>query len=73
MSIEAAKQAPGTIIRADKQGIAVATGEGALVLETIQLPGKKAMAVADVLNARGDWFTPGTQLQGVTPADEAQA
>ncbi|TVP10407.1 methionyl-tRNA formyltransferase [Shewanella sp. KCT] len=77
VSDETSQQAPGTIIHADKQGIAVTTGEGVLVLETIQLPGKKAMAVADVLNARGDWFTPGTQLQGTdkvnNSSDEAQA
>jgi methionyl-tRNA formyltransferase len=47
---------PGTIVQADKHGIVVATSEQALRLETIQLPGKKALAAADVLNARKEWF-----------------
>ncbi|WP_026970617.1 methionyl-tRNA formyltransferase [Aliagarivorans marinus] len=55
--------APGTIISADKQGIIVATGQQALRLESLQIPGKKAMAAADLLNARKEWFTPGTQLE----------
>ncbi|WP_026957490.1 methionyl-tRNA formyltransferase [Aliagarivorans taiwanensis] len=55
--------APGTIISADKQGIIVATGQHALRLESLQIPGKKAMAAADLLNARKEWFTPGTQLE----------
>ncbi len=35
-------KAPGTILSADKQGILVATGEGALRLIELQPPGKKA-------------------------------
>ncbi|GEM81134.1 methionyl-tRNA formyltransferase [Vibrio superstes] len=52
----------GTIIKADKTGIHIATGNGSLVLEQIQVPGKKAMSVGDVLNSRADWFPLGTQL-----------
>ena len=58
------EQVPGTILAADKRGILVATGEGALLLTSIQLPGKKALAVADVLNARADWFSPGQVITG---------
>ena len=47
---------PGQIIQADKTGIYVATGEGVLVLEQLQVPGKKAMSVQDLLNARASWF-----------------
>lgn len=54
--------APGTVLRADKKGIVVATGEGALSIQTLQIPGKKAMSAADVINARSSWFEPGTQL-----------
>ncbi|RJG50662.1 methionyl-tRNA formyltransferase [Motilimonas pumila] len=53
---------PGTILSADKQGIQVATGNGILNLRTIQVPGKKAMAVKDVLNAKKEWFAVGKQL-----------
>lgn len=54
--------APGTIIQADKTGIYVATGEDILVLESLQIPGKKALQVQDILNARASWFEVGTQL-----------
>ncbi|SHI23613.1 methionyl-tRNA formyltransferase [Ferrimonas marina] len=59
---QAHDQAPGTILAADKNGILVATGDGALLLQSIQIPGKKAMSAADVLNARKEWFTQGSKL-----------
>lgn len=52
----------GTILQADKTGIYVATGQGVLVLEQLQVPGKKAMPVQDILNSRASWFEVGTQL-----------
>ncbi|EOA8959038.1 methionyl-tRNA formyltransferase [Vibrio harveyi] len=52
----------GTILQADKTGIYVATGNGVLVLEQLQVPGKKAMSVQDILNSRASWFEVGTQL-----------
>ncbi|MDW6002301.1 methionyl-tRNA formyltransferase [Vibrio mangrovi] len=52
----------GTIIQADKSGIYVATGNGVLVLEQLQIPGKKALPVQDILNARAEWFEVGAQL-----------
>ncbi len=55
---------PGTIINADKDGIVVATGKQALRLEIIQLPGKKALPVKDILNGRADWFQPGQMING---------
>jgi len=48
--------APGTIIGMSQQGFEVATADGVLLVTTLQLPGKKAMAVADILNARRDQF-----------------
>ncbi|PAS35237.1 hypothetical protein [Vibrio cholerae] len=59
---QAVTQAPGTIVQADKSGIYVATGQGVLVLESLQIPGKKALPVQDILNARADWFSVGSQL-----------
>lgn len=56
---------PGTVLKVDKKGIVIATGEGALVLEQLQPPGKKAMAVADFINGRADWFPLG-QVLGAT-------
>ncbi len=52
----------GTIVQADKSGIHVVTGNGILVLEQLQVPGKKAMSVQDILNSRAAWFEVGTQL-----------
>ncbi|MBY7984756.1 methionyl-tRNA formyltransferase [Vibrio fluvialis] len=56
------KQAAGTILKADKTGIYVATGAEILVLESLQIPGKKALPVQDILNARASWFEVGSQL-----------
>ncbi len=55
-------QPAGTLLKADKQGIDIATSKGVLRLLTLQPPGKKAMSVTDLLNSRRDWFEPGTQL-----------
>ncbi|WP_375321442.1 methionyl-tRNA formyltransferase [Aliivibrio logei] len=53
---------PGTIIQADKTGIYVATGSNAIVFEQLQVPGKKAMGVKDILNSRKEWFEVGNTL-----------
>ncbi|MCG9575924.1 methionyl-tRNA formyltransferase [Vibrio tubiashii] len=55
-------QPAGTILQADKSGIYIATSNGVLVLEQLQVPGKKAMSVQDILNSRASWFEVGTQL-----------
>ncbi len=60
--VEAGQGVPGTVVRVDKTGIAVATTDGLLVIEQLQPPGKKAMAVADFLNGRADWIKLGQQL-----------
>lgn len=52
----------GTILQADKQGITVACGSGALRLLAIQLPGARAMSAAEILNSKAQLFAPGTQL-----------
>lgn len=54
--------APGTVLSIDKQGLLVQTGSQSLLLTKIQLPGKKALDVSDILNARKDWLTTKTQL-----------
>jgi methionyl-tRNA formyltransferase len=45
------KAIPGTVLQLDKKGMLVATGEGALLVEKIQFPGAKAVAIADWLNS----------------------
>ena len=57
-------QPEGTIISVDKSGILVATKGSALRLEVIQLPGKKALPVSDILNGRADWFKAGQLING---------
>ncbi|GAB3110948.1 methionyl-tRNA formyltransferase [Aestuariicella hydrocarbonica] len=63
----ATKHTAGAIVSADNQGIVVACGEGALRLTQLQLPGKKALSVRDILNGHGDRFAVGSQLTGSQP------
>lgn len=44
-------ETPGTILQMDKKGILIATGDKALLVQRIQLPGGRAISVADWLNA----------------------
>jgi methionyl-tRNA formyltransferase len=57
---EEAQQPAGQIIKANKAGIDVATGDGVIRITELQLPGKRAMSVQDFLNANtmkvGDHF-----------------
>ena len=56
---ETSNQTPGTIIKADKEGIDVACAEGLLRLKNVQLSGSRAMAVQDLLNSRKEMFATG--------------
>ncbi len=47
-----ASRAPGKIIAVANSGIVVACGKGRLILKRLQLPGKKPVAVAELLNGR---------------------
>ncbi|WP_078082695.1 methionyl-tRNA formyltransferase [Microbulbifer mangrovi] len=53
---------PGTILGADDEGILVACGREALRLSQLQLPGKKALPVAEILKGYRELFVAGTQL-----------
>ncbi|MBQ7371620.1 MAG: methionyl-tRNA formyltransferase, partial [Blautia sp.] len=55
-------QEPGTVLRADKSGIAVACGTDALLLQEVQLEGKKRMSADAFL--RGYSVAAGTKLTG---------
>ena len=59
-------KAPGTILGVDKEGIDVATGTGVLRLKKIQLPGKKAMNVAEILNSNNPRFTVGAKFTSIS-------
>lgn len=54
--------APGTIVQANKAGIVVATGNQGLCITSLQIPGKKALPAADVINARKSWFEVGSVI-----------
>jgi methionyl-tRNA formyltransferase len=54
--------APGTILAADKTGLTVACGEGALRLTRLQLPGGKALNFSDLYNSRRGQFAVGLVL-----------
>jgi methionyl-tRNA formyltransferase len=54
------QRAPGTVLQADAQGIAVATGHAALVITELQLEGKKRMGAGDFL--KGTCVQPGIVL-----------
>ena len=57
---QAEKNIPGTVVRADEEGICVACGTGRLILKEVQLEGKKRMDCASFL--RGCKVEPGTRL-----------
>lgn len=59
---------PGQLIAIGDSGLDVATGDGVLRLTRIQLPGKKAMDVADVLRARRAEFEAAPRFGGEVPA-----
>lgn len=44
-------QMPGSLLQADKSGIVIATGQGALSLTKLQLPGGRPLSAAEFLNA----------------------
>jgi methionyl-tRNA formyltransferase len=60
----AADQGPaGTIVSADRDGIAVRCGSGGLNILKLQLPGGKPLSAQQVLNARREQFAPGQQFE----------
>ncbi|AWK44205.1 methionyl-tRNA formyltransferase [Photorhabdus laumondii subsp. laumondii] len=53
---------PGTVLKADKEGIYIATADGILNITQLQPAGKKAMSAANLLNSKREWFTPGNKI-----------
>jgi len=59
LSQDATPHRPGTIVRADGEGIVVRCGEGDLALRSLQLEGGRALTAAQLLGAHGSLFCPG--------------
>lgn len=53
---------PGQIIQSTSQGIDVATGQGVVRIKQLQMPGKKAMSVDDVLRGNATVFAAGNHF-----------
>ncbi len=58
--------APGTIVEAGPEALRIACGEGTLCLQSLQLPGRKPVAVRDALNARRQLLAPGARFERAT-------
>lgn len=54
---------PGTITQVDGDGLWVACSQGQLLLQQLQLSGKKAMAVEEILRGHPELFKVGDQLE----------
>lgn len=52
----ASRALPGTLVNVGAHGLEIACGEGVLLVTEVQLPGKKAMNVADVINGQPNLF-----------------
>ncbi len=55
--------APGSITQIDHQGLWIACKQGQLILEQLQLPGKKPMNIGDILRGHPELFKVGAQLE----------
>jgi methionyl-tRNA formyltransferase len=62
-SVEAASGTAGELIKADKQGILIGCGEGALLIKSIQMPGGRATDAAALLNSNNHPFQPGMKFE----------
>lgn len=58
-----ANATPGSITRINAEGLWIACKQGQLILEQLQLPGKKVMGVGEILRGHPDLFKVGDQLE----------
>lgn len=58
----AAASAPGTIISVNKEGLNVAAGDGFVSITRLQLPNKKPLPIADIINGNPEQLSPGKQF-----------
>jgi methionyl-tRNA formyltransferase len=50
----------GEVIALDDRGLIIVCGEGALQITGLQLPGKKMLSVAELMNGYQDFFSTGS-------------
>jgi methionyl-tRNA formyltransferase len=62
-SDKTANVAPGSITYISSDGLWIACAQGQLILEQLQLPGKKAMSAGEILRGHPDLFKVGDQLE----------
>ncbi|UDG81177.1 Methionyl-tRNA formyltransferase [Candidatus Hartigia pinicola] len=60
--LETHTEQPGRIISVDKNGVRIATSDGVINILQLQLPGKKAVGVQDLLNSPREWLFPGQKI-----------
>ena len=60
--------APGTIVKADQEGITVRCAKGDLVLQTVQLEGGRQLPAAELLRAHHDRFSVGKRFAPIATA-----
>ncbi len=66
-AVDKASSAPlGSITQIDTHGVWVSCSQGQLILENIQLPGKKALNVGEILRGHPDLFKVGDIFERVT-------
>lgn len=56
-------ETPGRVLRVDAEGIQVSCGTGSLILQQLQLPGKKVLPVDELLRGHAQLFEVGEQLE----------
>lgn len=59
------KPLPGTILSADREGIVVACGAGALAIEVAQFPNAKPLPASELINGRKQALAPGNIFTSV--------
>jgi methionyl-tRNA formyltransferase len=60
---EPLKAQPGTIVESSSKGLVISCQHSSLVVTQVQLAGKKASSIADILNGQTKLFSPGTILR----------
>lgn len=62
--------APGTVVSSSSQGLLIACFESSLLVTHVQLEGKKANSITDILNGQPDLFAPGIKFNSKVISDE---